>query len=116
MCKALAAGANCVMLGRLLAGCQESPSKILYRDGKLVKVYRGMAGYGANISKAERTGEKEPLAEKFTPEGVEGYIPYAGKLEGIVQQFIAGIKSGMSYCGAFNLMELKEKAKFIRMT
>lgn len=52
MCKALAAGADCVMLGRLVGGCEESPSKVVYRDGKLVKVFRGMAGFGANISKS----------------------------------------------------------------
>ena len=60
MCKALGIGADCVMLGRLVAGCDESPSKIVYREGKLQKVFRGMAGYGANISKAQRMGEKEP--------------------------------------------------------
>jgi IMP dehydrogenase len=56
MCKALAAGADCVMLGRLVGGCEESPSKVLYKDGKLVKIFRGMAGLGANISKSEKMG------------------------------------------------------------
>ena len=84
MCKALAIGADCVMLGRLVGGCEESPSKIIYREGKLQKVYRGMAGYGANLSKAQRIGSEEPSSTSFTPEGVEGYIPYAGPLSGVL--------------------------------
>jgi len=84
MCKALAIGADCVMLGRLLGGCEESPSKVIYRDGKLQKVFRGMAGYGANVAKAQRLGINEPTSTTFTPEGVEGYIPYAGPLKDVI--------------------------------
>ncbi len=116
MCKALAAGADCIMLGRLVAGCEESPSKIIYRDGKLCKVYRGMAGYGANISKAQRTGDQEPSNKTFTPEGVEGYIPYCGPLKDVLHQFYSGIQSGMSYSGAKNIKELQENVQFIRIT
>lgn len=116
MCKALAAGADCIMLGRLVAGCEESPSKVIYRDGKLCKVYRGMAGYGANVAKAQRIGDQEPGNKTFTPEGVEGYIPYAGPLKDVLHQFYSGIQSGMSYCGARNLDELKYKSRFIRIT
>lgn len=115
MCKALAAGASCIMLGRLVAGCEESPSKIIYRDGKLCKIYRGMAGYGANVSKQIRTGGKE-LKNNFTPEGVEGVIPYAGPLKDVLSQFINGVKSGMSYCGAHNIVELWKNHQFIRIT
>ena len=116
MCKALAAGADCVMLGRLVAGCEESPSKVIYRDGKLCKVYRGMAGYGANIAKAQRIGDQEPSNKTFTPEGVEGYIPYAGPLKDVLHQFYSGIQSGMSYSGSKTINELKDKSKFIRIT
>jgi IMP dehydrogenase len=116
MCKALAAGADCIMLGRLVAGCEESPSKVIYRDGKLCKIYRGMAGYGANISKAQRIGDQEPNNKTFTPEGVEGYIPYAGPLKDVLHQFSSGIKSGMSYSGARSITELQSNARFIRMT
>lgn len=91
------------MLGRLVAGTNESPSKAVYRDGKLQKIFRGMAGYGANVSKSQRTGEKEASAEKFTPEGVEGYIPYAGPLNDVLHQFVQGIKSGFSYVGGRNI-------------
>jgi IMP dehydrogenase len=116
MCKALAAGADCIMLGRLVAGCEESPSKVVYRDGKLCKVYRGMAGYGANVSKAQRMGDKEPSNKTFTPEGVEGFIPYAGPLKDVLNQFCAGIKSGMSYSGARLIAELQQRAQFMRIT
>ena len=116
MCKALASGANCIMLGRLVAGCDESPSKAIYRDGKLLKVFRGMAGFGANVSKSQRLGIPEPQAQTYTPEGVEGYIPYAGPAKDVLNQFVSGIRSGMSYCGAFNIEMLQKKAKFIRMT
>lgn len=116
MCKALAAGADCIMLGRLVAGCEESPSKVIYRDGKLCKIYRGMAGYGANISKAQRIGDQEPNNKTFTPEGVEGYISYAGPLKDVLHQFSSGIKSGMSYSGSKSIIEHQEKANFIRMT
>jgi IMP dehydrogenase len=116
MCKALAAGADCIMLGRLVAGCEESPSKVIYRDGKLCKIYRGMAGYGANISKAQRIGDQEPNNKTFTPEGVEGYIPYAGPLKDVLNQFSSGIRSGMSYSGATTITDHKLKSRFIRMT
>jgi IMP dehydrogenase len=116
MCKALAAGADCIMLGRLVAGCDESPGKLLLKDGKRVKIYRGMAGYGANLAKAQRMSSNEPNSMKFLPEGVEGYIPYVGPLKEVLNQFTGGIRSGMSYCGAFNIPEVQEKAKFIRLT
>ena len=116
MCKALAAGADCIMLGRLVAGCEESPSRIIYKDGKLSKVYRGMAGLGANISKSQKISGKETVSTNFNAEGVEGYIPYAGPLKEVLTQFTNGIRSGMSYSGAKNIRELQENVKFIRIT
>lgn len=116
MCKALAAGASCVMVGRLIAGCDESPGQVLLKDGKRVKIYRGMAGYGANLSKAQRLNSTEPHSLQFTPEGVEGFIPYCGPLHDVLNQFAQGIKSGMSYCGSENISELQKKAKFIRLS
>lgn len=116
MCKALATGAQCVMLGRLIAGCDESPGQVLLKDGKRVKIYRGMAGFGANLSKAQKIGTAEPGSLNFTPEGVEGYIPYVGPLKDVLNQFTQGIKSGMSYCGAHNIQELPDKAHFVRLT
>jgi len=116
MCKALGAGADCIMLGRLVAGCEESPSKILYKEGKLTKVYRGMAGLGANISKSQRISGTETVNANFNAEGVEGYIPYAGPLKDVLNQFSCGIRSGMSYSGARTIQEHQEKVKFIRIT
>lgn len=75
MVKALAVGADCVMLGRLIAGCEESPQKTIFRDGVLQKVFRGMAGLGANISKFNKLGLPD-ITDKFTPEGVEGYTSF----------------------------------------
>jgi len=79
-------------------------------------MFRGMAGLGANISKNERMGEKQTDTKKYTAEGVEGYIPYAGPLKDVLHQFVSGIRSGFSYCGGFNIKECQQKAKFIRMT
>eukprot|EP01016_Furgasonia_blochmanni_P002414 TRINITY_DN10948_c0_g1_i10.p1 TRINITY_DN10948_c0_g1~~TRINITY_DN10948_c0_g1_i10.p1 ORF type:complete len:571 (+),score=106.81 TRINITY_DN10948_c0_g1_i10:181-1893(+) len=116
MCKALAAGADCIMLGRLIAGTDESPGRIFLNEGRLVKIYRGMAGYGANLAKAQRVKADEPVTNKYTAEGVEGYIPYCGPLRDILYQFYSGIRSGMSYCGARTLDELNLKARFVRIS
>ena len=86
-----------------------------------------MAGYGANVAKAQRLGTIEPLNTTFTPEGVEGYIPYAGvhiiviyiylkPLENVINQFTKGIQSGMSYCGASCISELQNNVRFLKMT
>eukprot|EP00339_Tiarina_fusa_P014092 CAMPEP_0117029448 /NCGR_PEP_ID=MMETSP0472-20121206/21327_1 /TAXON_ID=693140 ORGANISM="Tiarina fusus, Strain LIS" /NCGR_SAMPLE_ID=MMETSP0472 /ASSEMBLY_ACC=CAM_ASM_000603 /LENGTH=414 /DNA_ID=CAMNT_0004737225 /DNA_START=104 /DNA_END=1348 /DNA_ORIENTATION=- len=108
--KAIAGGASTVMLGSLLAGTDESPGKTLVKGGKKVKVVRGMAGYGANMSKNKRTTGKDDIFD-LVPEGVEAVVPYRGALSGIIKQLVGGICSGMSYCGAkctkmLNLSEL----------
>jgi IMP dehydrogenase len=122
MCKALAMGANSIMVGRLVAGCEESPGIAFNKDGRFVKMYRGMAGrnsynilVGANISKVDKTGGNlNP--QTFSAEGVEGYIPFTGPLKFVLQGYASGIRSGMSYTGAHDLKELREKAKFIQIT
>lgn len=116
ICKALAAGADCVMLGRLISGTDESPGKILIKNGKKVKIIRGMAGYGANLANAQRQGLNEPDAIGFTPEGVEGYVNYCGSVNDVIKQLTDGIRSGMSYVGAGDIKELQSKAKFVRLT
>lgn len=116
ICKALAAGADCVMLGRMIAGTDESPTPILLKDGKRVKVIRGMAGYMANLSNAQRQGIPEPDSVSFTPEGVEGYVPYCGPVSETLKRICDGIRSGVSYSGANNIMELHDNAKFIRLS
>lgn len=114
--KALAAGADTVMLGSLLAGCDEAPGKKVKIKNKLYKVYRGMGSTAAmKQGSAERYGQAK-TAKTFVPEGVEGLVEYQGKLAEIVFQLVGGLRSGMAYLGAKNLKELKQKAKFIRIT
>lgn len=114
--KALAAGANAVMLGNMFAGTEEAPGEVIYYQGRAYKVYRGMGSLGAMMSRmsADRYGQEK--MEKFVPEGIEGRVPYKGKLSDVVFQLIGGLRSGMGYVGAMNLEELKKKAKFVRIT
>lgn len=113
--KALAAGANSVMLGNLLAGTDEAPGQEIMIGGRKYKSYRGMGSLGViqkGISdRYGRIGES-----KYVPEGVEGAVPYKGKLEGVIFQLVGGLRSGMGYVGAANIDELRKNARFIRMT
>eukprot|EP00756_Hemistasia_phaeocysticola_P035932 Hpha_TRINITY_DN16611_c6_g5::TRINITY_DN16611_c6_g5_i1::g.179710::m.179710/K00088/IMPDH, guaB; IMP dehydrogenase len=114
--KALAGGASTVMLGSSLAGTDESPGTILVKDGKKVKIVRGMAGYGANISKREREQESQDDIFDMTPEGVEGVVPYKGPVEGILKGMVGGLRSGISYCGATSIQEMQQVCEFVRVT
>ena len=115
--KAMVAGADTVMLGNTLAGTDESPGQVLVKDGKKVKIIRGMAGYGANISKAQREKQQEDdVYLGLVPEGVEGNVPYKGPVAGILGQMIGGLRSGISYCGARTILEMRRNASFVRMT
>lgn len=109
--KALAAGADAVMLGYLLAGTDEAPGEIVRISGKMYKKYRGMGSKGALASGSVRYGEF-----KKVPEGVEGYVEYRGALREVVEFLIGSLKQGMGYLGARNIRELKRKAKFVRIT
>ncbi len=114
--KALAMGASSVMLGNLLAGTEESPGELVYYQGRAYKVYRGMGSLGAMLSRrsADRYGQEK--LEKFVPEGIEGRVPYRGRLSDVIYQLVGGLRSGMGYVGARNLEELRQKAKFVRIT
>lgn len=113
--KALAAGANVVMVGSLVAGCEESPGESEIWQGRQFKVYRGMGSLGAmNRGSADRYFQKDN--KKFVPEGVEGRVPYKGMLSDTVYQMTGGLRAGMGYCGCATIEELKEKAKFVRIT
>ncbi len=119
--KALAAGADCVMLGSMLAGLEESPGDILLYKGKRYKVYRGMGSLGAMQGHgADRygTGIRSNRNErnKLVPEGIEGQVPYKGKLGDVIYQMMGGLRSGMGYVGASSLAHLREKAQFQRIT
>lgn len=113
--KALAAGADVVMIGSLFAGCEESPGECEIYQGRRFKVYRGMGSLSAMKAGSKDRYFQED-ASKLVPEGVEGRVPYKGPLEDTVFQLIGGLKAGMGYCGARTIKELQEKAKFVKIT
>jgi IMP dehydrogenase len=116
--KAIAAGATSIMIGNLFAGTDESPGEIVLYQGRSYKVYRGMGSLEA-MKEGSRDryfqGDVESEA-KLVPEGIEGRVPYRGALSYCLQQLIGGLKAGMGYLGAQNILELQKKAKFIRIT
>ncbi len=116
--KALAAGADSVMLGSLLAGLEESPGEVVIYEGRRFKDYRGMGSLGAMKGLGRdryASGQAEGMA-KLVPEGIEGRVPYKGWLKDYIFQLMGGLRSGMGYVGAANLPELWQKARFIRIT
>jgi IMP dehydrogenase len=114
--KALAAGADAVMLGSLLAGLEESPGEMIIYEGRRFKEYRGMGSLGAMKGLArDRYGSGQGDG-KLVPEGIEGQVPYKGPLADYVLQLVGGLRSGMGYVGARNLAELRQKAQFVRIT
>jgi len=115
--KALAAGANVVMLGSLLAGCEEAPGATEIFQGRSFKVYRGMGSMGAmECGSKDRYFQDGKDTKKLVPEGVEGRVPYKGHLCDTIYQLVGGIRSGMGYCGCETISELHEKASFVRIT
>ena len=116
--KAIAAGAYSVMIGNLFAGTDESPGEIVLYQGRSYKVYRGMGSLEAmKEGSRDRYFQDEVESEvKLVPEGIEGRVPYRGAVSYCIQQLIGGLKAGMGYLGAKNIQELRQKAKFIRIT
>lgn len=116
--KALAVGANTVMIGSMIAGCDESPGETLLYQGRTYKVYRGMGSLGAMKKGSKDRYFQESISEidKLVPEGIEGRVPYKGSASGIIHQIVGGIKSGMGYCGAKSIGDLQEKAEFVEIT
>ncbi len=116
--KAIAAGAHTVMIGNLFAGTDESPGELVLYQGRSYKVYRGMGSLEAmKEGSRDRYFQEDVESEaKLVPEGIEGRVPYRGVLSYCIQQLIGGLKSGMGYLGAQNVPELKEKARFVRIT
>jgi len=113
--KALAAGADLVMMGSLLAGTRESPGQTVHSQGRRFKTYRGMGSIGAMRKGAgDRYGQNS--SGKLVAEGVEGRVPYKGPLADVVFQLMGGLRSGMGYVGAKDLQALREKAEFVRIT
>jgi len=113
--KALAAGAEVVMIGNLFAGTEESPGETIIYQGRSFKVYRGMGSLAA-MKEGSRDRYFQENMQKLVPEGIEGRVPYKGPLAETVYQLIGGLRAGMGYCGTRNLKELREKTRFIRVT
>lgn len=117
MVKAIAAGASCVMLGSMFAGCDETPGEMILYQGRTYKVYRGMGSLGAmKLGSKDRYGQASVEDKKLVPEGIEGQVPYRGSLASNIYQLVGGLRSGMGYVGAHNIDELQEKAEFIKIT
>ena len=122
--KALVAGADTVMLGSLLAGCDESPGDLVFVNGKQFKNYRGMGSLGALQTRGTKTSYSRdryfqadvPSDEQLIAEGIEGQVPYRGSLSAVVYQLLGGLRQSMFYTGARTIEELKQKGKFVRIT
>ena len=113
--KAIAAGADVVMLGSLFAGTEESPGETVMFKGRSFKSYRGMGSIGAmQAGSSDRYFQND--TDKFVPEGVEGRVPFRGSLKENIFQLLGGVRSGMGLCGTKNIAELKENGKFIKIT
>src|SRR5579862_8089637 len=112
--KAIAAGADAVMIGSLLAGTEESPGETILYQGRTFKSYRGMGSMGAMTAGSDRY--PQDTSGKLVPEGIEGRVPYKGPLADLVYQLVGGLRAGMGYCGCPNIRELQEQASFLRVT
>ena len=113
--KALAAGAHVVMMGSMLAGCEEAPGEMEVYQGRQFKVYRGMGSLGA-MAKGSKDRYFQQNNKKLVPEGVEGRVPYRGPVSETIYQMMGGLRSGMGYVGAHNIEELRTDSKFVRIT
>lgn len=115
--KALAAGASSVMIGSMLAGTEESPGETIIYQGRQYKNYRGMGSLGAmNKGSADRYFQEGTAQEKLVPEGIEGRVPYRGKIADVIHQMLGGLRSSMGYLGAKDIEALWEKAEFVEIT
>ncbi|HKK52867.1 MAG TPA: IMP dehydrogenase, partial [Myxococcota bacterium] len=115
--KGLAAGASTIMIGSLFAGTDESPGEVVLFQGRSYKVYRGMGSLGAMAAGSrDRYFQAEVSNEKLVPEGIEGRVPYRGSLSQSLHQLFGGLRSGMGYCGAASLADLRAGARFVRIS
>jgi IMP dehydrogenase len=116
--KAVAAGANSVMIGYLFAGTDESPGETVIYQGRTFKVYRGMGSLGAmqRGSKDRYFQEDVETNNKLVPEGIEGQVPYKGSLSGFIYQLVGGLRAGMGYCGTRTVEELRRNGRFVKIT
>jgi IMP dehydrogenase len=113
--KAIAAGADCVMIGSLFAGTEESPGETILYQGRTFKSYRGMGSMGA-MTQGSADRYSQDTSGKLVPEGIEGRVPYKGLLAEMVFQLVGGLRAGMGYCGCSTIAELRDTARFVRLT
>jgi len=118
MAKAIAAGADVVMIGSLFAGTEEAPGEVILYQGRSFKMYRGMGSIGAmrEGSRDRYAQERIEVDSKLVPEGIEGRVPYRGTLAEMVTQLVGGLRSGMGYTGCRTIKEFQEKTRFLRVT
>ena len=118
LAKAFAAGADAVMIGSLFAGTDETPGKLITKNGKKFKSFRGMGSVGAmNKGSADRYFQKKQKdTSKYVPEGVEGYVKYKGKVDSVIYKLVGGLKSSMGYLGAKQIKNLRDKPRFVKIT
>lgn len=119
LAKAIAAGADAVMVGGMLAGTEESPGEVELYQGRSYKTYRGMGSLGAMSSRhgsSDRYFQSGKPAEKLVPEGIEGRVPYKGHVGPVLEQLIGGLSASMGYCGCQNIPEMQQKTQFVRIT
>jgi len=114
--KAIAGGADCVMVGNLFAGLKETPGREIIYDGRMFKEYRGMGSIGAIQNGSGDRYQTTKSDQDIVPEGIEGRVPYKGELKPFLHQLVIGLKKGMGYCGCRNIEELKRYKKFVRIT
>ena len=119
LAKGLAAGANSMMIGGLFAGTEEAPGEVELYQGRSYKTYRGMGSLGAmaeEYGSSDRYFQENDEVEKLIPEGIEGRVPYKGALDAVIHQLCGGIRAALGYTGCTNLEEMRDKAKFVRLT
>jgi IMP dehydrogenase len=117
LAKAIAAGAEVVMMGSVLAGMDESPGEFILYEGRQYKSYRGMGSLGAmQQGSGDRYFQEGAEATKLVPEGIEGMVPYRGSVRNTIHQLMGGLRSSMGYCGAKNIKDFQRKAEFIQTT
>ena len=116
--KAIAAGADVVMIGSLFAGTEEAPGEVILFQGRSFKTYRGMGSIGAMREGSRDRYAQDPtqVESKLVPEGIEGRVPYKGTLAEMVTKLVGGLRSGMGYTGCHNISEFQEKTRFLRIT
>jgi IMP dehydrogenase len=115
--KAIAAGANCAMVGSMIAGTDESPGEVILFQGRSFKSYRGMGSLGAMArGSADRYFQKDAASDKLVPEGIEGQVPYKGSATNVIHQMVGGLRAAMGYTGCATVDEMREKCRFVRIS